>query len=309
MFKRIYISILLGLLFTGLSVLAGSLAPDNPVSPGAGSYTLSDIYEQITVGTNSSPHTFPPAITPPASSLTTLTDLWSIIPPFMTLVLGDLDSGILPAGIYPDPTDLTVVEPNLMAENIVSGITMLGIIGTCEVAPPEPFVETFEGNLDAWTTLSGSWVTSSGFLQKQTDGHQAIKVSDIDAENGIIEIEIKPFANFQGVVFRVQDDDNYYFAALHPDGDQSIWLIKKEGGVESTLAQSERIPSLNWEGTWYDFKIEYETEVGGLRVKLWLDNTLYLNYLDADPAWESGGIGCRAYYPEAYWDDFIFTFI
>lgn len=134
MFKRINSLILLGILFVSFSALAGSFTP-SPVSPGAGNYTLSDIYNKLTSGSFIySAHTFNPTGTP-ASTFVTLSQVWNAIPPHKTLAVHGLDTGIWPAGIYSTATDLRTIEPNLTAANIASGTVMFGITGT--YIPPD----------------------------------------------------------------------------------------------------------------------------------------------------------------------------
>jgi len=145
MFKQIYISILLGIFFLGASVLAGTFTP-TPASPGASPYTLSDIYDRISSNTFSySAHSFNPATTPDSTGIT-LTQLWNIIPPHQTLAAHGLDSGTLAAGIY-GATDLTIVEPNLIAANIATGTSIFGVVGTyilSRAALGEPCVVTVD---------------------------------------------------------------------------------------------------------------------------------------------------------------------
>jgi len=127
-FKQTYISILSGIFFIGMSAVAGTFIP-SPASPGASPYTLSDIYDRISSNTFSySTHSFNPATTPDSTGIT-LTQLWNIIPPHQTLAAHGLDSGTLDAGIY-EATDLTTVEPNLIAANIATGTSIFGVVGT-----------------------------------------------------------------------------------------------------------------------------------------------------------------------------------
>ncbi len=146
MFRQIYKIIILGIFFVATGVLAGTFTPA-PAEPGAGLYTLSDIYNTITDSNYShATHDFSPASsTDFGGTFVTLAQIWNAIPPFRTLSEGGLDSGVLEGGIYATTTDLTAVEPNLLAANIATGTTMFGITGTCKPKPAGTFSLSFDG--------------------------------------------------------------------------------------------------------------------------------------------------------------------
>jgi len=174
------------------------------------------------------------------------------------------------------------------------------------------FTESFD-SLDAWTVLSGSWVLSGGTLSKGASSPSAIAVTGLEAEEGTIQTRIDPYANLSGVIFREQDDDNYYFAALNPNYPPSILLFKHESGADIPLDSISFSEGLLPVGAnhWHDLKVSYQNESEGMRVEIWLDGVSYINYLDTTPAWLSGGIGCRGYYGGSgeyhYWDDFSYS--
>ena len=117
----------MGLLFTSVGVIAGSFTP-SPDSPDSSFFTLSDIRNKITDPDYSySEHSFSP-VTLPASTFTTLTEIWDAIS-WKTLN----NSGTVEAGFYAT-TSLDIVEPNLLSANIASGTSVFGVEGSCEIA-------------------------------------------------------------------------------------------------------------------------------------------------------------------------------
>lgn len=125
MLKKVYILIILGIFLTSVAVFAASPAP--------GDYTLLDIFNKLTtVDYSASTHNLEPSIGPSVGTMQTLTEIWNAIPPFKTLMAGDLSTGILPAGIYASTTDLSIIEPNLLASNIATGTVLFGVTGTCQ---------------------------------------------------------------------------------------------------------------------------------------------------------------------------------
>ena len=138
MYKKVFIIILAGILFTNGVAFAFFMTPGEPSYSSR--YTLADIYSHISSSNDSYPeHTFAPA-TGPNSTPLTLTDLWNAIPPLKTLIAGDLSSGIFPNGIYSTTTDLTVIDSNLKPENIATGTIMFGITGTCQGIPTDNLI-------------------------------------------------------------------------------------------------------------------------------------------------------------------------
>lgn len=155
MSKKIYNLILIGLFFTTTGVLAGSFTP-TPADPGASTYTLSDIYNKVSSSTFSySAHDFVPASTPDGTFVT-LADIWNNIPPLRVLIEGDLDTGVLSGGIYTSATNLLDIEPNLLPENIATGTSLFGVVGTC-VGPTIP-----EDGLLAYWSFDGDADDDSG---------------------------------------------------------------------------------------------------------------------------------------------------
>lgn len=179
--KRIYSLIFLGILFVTASAFAGSFTP-SPITPGAGSYTLSDIYNKISLNSFSYfSHSFSPAIAP-SNTYVTLSQIWNIIPPHKTLTAHSLDSGILPASIFSTTADLKAAEPNLVASNIAAGKTIFGIVGTyvpsnaslsLDVTPPSvvsftisSFAVSLAVNVTGFVALDDVAVT--GYLLTET---------------------------------------------------------------------------------------------------------------------------------------------
>jgi len=201
MFKKITNLILLGTLFLSAAVFAGTFSP-TPTSPGASDYTLSDIYNKISSSTYSySPHTFAPATTPNSTYLT-LTEIWDAIPPFKTLISGDLSSGLLLGGIYDTVTDLATIEPNLIPENIALGTTIFGVEGSYEVSGCDATCQALRNGLIAYYPLdtdtddySGSGLNGANNGTTQTTGN----VDGAYSLNGSTYINISNDSSFENI--------------------------------------------------------------------------------------------------------------
>lgn len=134
MFKKTFFNILTGLLFITALVVAGSLEP-SPASPDSSQYTLENIFLKISSSTYEgaveADHSFVSAESP-APTFSSLSDIWNGIS-WQTLD----NSGTMIGGFYAT-TSLETAEPNLIADNIKSGVTIFGVEGGC--ATPEAVV-------------------------------------------------------------------------------------------------------------------------------------------------------------------------
>src|SRR3989344_4621865 len=153
------------------------------------------------------------------------------------------------------------------------------------------FFDSFD-NLNNWTILSGTW-SANGILYKDSTGHEAIIAKGITASEGIIITGIKPsmLGNYNGIIFRVQNNSNYYFAVLHRD-DNRIVLMKRENGIDIELNSV----SVGFDNSWHDMIVKYVTENNGMNVKIWYDGQLSMNSTIISPVFLNGSIGARAYY-------------
>jgi hypothetical protein len=175
------------------------------------------------------------------------------------------------------------------------------------------FNDNFSGDLSRWTTLSGSWSISGGALYKGSSCHCVEKVSSVNALNGIVESKINGVnLNYNGVVFRVQNDSNYYYAVLHPDGVNGceIMWLKRINGADTIIYTLPNSLPVCWPSTRnYILKVVYSTEGAGIRAKMYLDNnqTPIMDYLETPASIPlPGSVGARSYSSGITWDDFNF---
>jgi len=109
--KQIFIPLIVSVLVVGGVIFAGDLTPITQ-TPEATYVTLEDIYEKLTTGVTTTEKSFTPSASTDTPTMHTLTEIFDLI--------YDLDT-------------LTTVEPDLTAENIVSGTTIFGVEGSAEI--------------------------------------------------------------------------------------------------------------------------------------------------------------------------------
>lgn len=94
------------------------------------------------------------------------------------------------------------------------------------------------------------------------------------------------------VLFRFQDVRNFYYFILKTNG---IELGKREKGdffgpSSQIFLFTSNLPTLRL-GEWYDIKIEVvNLKKSSVRIRVWLNNTMIINYLDNETTLLFGGI-------------------
>ena len=124
--KELLISIAATLIVFGGVVLAGTITPPTN-TPSATFYTLNDIYNKITDPNYSySAHNLAAIEQTNQTTMHSVSEIYDIVPAHRTL---SSSSTAMTAGIYATTT-ISIIEPNLLPENIASGTEIFGVVGT-----------------------------------------------------------------------------------------------------------------------------------------------------------------------------------
>jgi len=137
--KQIIFSALAFLIILGGTILAGSLIPTGPVGTPT-MYTLSDIYNKLTIPsyTSSPTHSVSTTSLPTTGTMNTLSEIWSAIPSYLT---GDTSNATstrsgttltltIPRGISDGTSTLSTTSAGLIAGNILASANVFGLTGT-----------------------------------------------------------------------------------------------------------------------------------------------------------------------------------
>lgn len=106
-FKQLLIPLLASIFVIGGVILAGYLTPTNE-TPEATYVTLEDIYEKLTTGATTTEKSFTPTEGTDTATMHTLQEIFDLI--------------------Y-DTATMVTVEPNLVVDNIIDGISIFGVEG------------------------------------------------------------------------------------------------------------------------------------------------------------------------------------
>jgi len=141
--KQTIFSALAFLIILGGTILAGSLIPTGPVGTPT-MYTLSDIYNKLTIPsyTSNPTHSVSTTSLPTSGTMNTLTEIWSAIPSYLT---GDTSNATstrsgttltltIPRGISDGTSTLSTTSAGLIAGNILASANVFGLTGTANDA-------------------------------------------------------------------------------------------------------------------------------------------------------------------------------
>src|SRR5206468_2016291 len=121
--------------------------------------------------------------------------------------------------------------------------------------------------------------------QTATADFPAIRLGDKVYTDLVVTVRFKPISGKDdqaaGIIFRVQDENNYYILRANALEDNVI-LFRYASGSRSTIKEgSVKVPS----GQWQELKVEVE----GNRFRGYLDDRLVVEA--TDDAYQAGGVG------------------
>lgn len=175
---------------------------------------------------------------------------------------------------------------------------------------PATFFDDFTDGNDTtplWTKSSGTWSIavdgSNVYAQTSTNIEAVATAGDVTWTDGAVSARVKIVSNGTGstgagVIFRHQDDNNYYFLQLREPDDQ-VRLWKKQSGSWTQLASVARTLST---GVFYTVDIN----LSGSLIEAYLDGETTPVISLTNASFSSGRLGLRAANASARFDDVVF---
>ncbi|MGW8918834.1 family 16 glycoside hydrolase [Paenibacillus lautus] len=192
---------------------------------------------------------------------------------------------------------------NVTVNNNVYGIVFAN-------SKPPLFSDNFEdGNTAGWTSMSGGWtVPTVGTNHVLSSGNQTT-TSLITANSGgswtdyVYEARLRmPITNANaGMVFRVQDANNYYMYRIH-SSNQQLELFKSVNG-QLTLVNSTPFTAI--EKQWYKVKAVMQ----GNTISCYVDGELKMEWTNPVTELTAGGIGFRTTSAGVHFDDAVVSLL
>lgn len=144
---------------------------------------------------------------------------------------------------------------------------------------------------------SPAFVIIQGATLKEADHYPLALLREVQAKNVTVSVYLKLMGGEMdksaGLIWRVQDKDNYY-AALASALDDQLHLLKIVQGAPTELAKAPIKIDVEFEraelsptGGWYQLKVEAK----GTRIKIWFQDEKVLEISDAVPAAQAGRVG------------------
>jgi hypothetical protein len=164
---------------------------------------------------------------------------------------------------------------------------------------------TFDNNADGWTVANGTWTAQNG-VYSVAAGEAAMHsiVGDVNWTDYVLEAKVRLDAgNWAGLVFRAQNEFEYYVYYLNvPDNKSELWR-HRQGAFDARNAITSNIPATNItivNGEWLDVQVVVE----GDTFRFWINGELQGELQDTvGPSYASGMIGVWAWDTAASFDD------
>jgi hypothetical protein len=140
---------------------------------------------------------------------------------------------------------------------------------------------------------SPAFVMIQGGTREEADHYALALLREVQAKNVTLSVYLKPMGGkldkSAGLIWRVQDKDNYY-AAFASALDDQVHLFKMVRGSPAELAKAPIPIDVEFErtelsptGGWYPLKVEAK----GTRIQIWFQNEKVLEI--SDPAFTTAG--------------------
>lgn len=139
------------------------------------------------------------------------------------------------------------------------------------------FTADFAQGATGWRVVRGNWqVTASGYRQSSADIDCRAIAGDVNWTDYTLTLRARKLGGAEGflIMFRVRDDNNWYWWNLGGWGNSKHAVEKCVGGGKSIV--SNEVPGSIETGRWYDIRIE----VLGNRIRCYLDGKLIHDFED-----------------------------
>ena len=165
-----------------------------------------------------------------------------------------------------------------------------------------------EAQLEEWNIISGTWqiekddVNNSNVVSGEGDNDLILAIGDADWADYTVEFEASGLTDDIGIVFRLQDINNYCAFLLAPSLNLSEWFLK-EGGVfdENVGEKGDSLGvSIN---EWHKCKLVVE----GMQASIFVDDEEPFDPLEIKDGFENGGIGLRQWADHGHYDNVMIS--
>jgi len=178
------------------------------------------------------------------------------------------------------------------------------IIGfPCQLLQAGELAWDFDENTGEWEAAKGIWQVKDGVYHQKQRWGEAIHslVGETSWTNYTLQAQVRIHeGNWAGVVFRAQDEFQYYVYLFCPKEKVSELWLHKAGGPFSRQAIDEHIDAINVgldRRVWLNFQVQVENS----HISLFINGQLQAEFIDE--TYKSGKIGVWAWDTIASFDN------
>lgn len=168
----------------------------------------------------------------------------------------------------------------------------------------------FEDNaqLDEWEIISGTWqlendeIINSSVASGEGADDLILAIGDDTWTDYTVEFEANGLTDDIGIVFRLQDINNYCGFLLAPNLDLSEWFLKAGGAFDENLGEKGNNLGVST-NEWHKYKLVVE----GMQASIFVDNQEAFDPLDIMDGFEQGRIGLRQWGDHGHYDNVLIS--
>jgi len=165
-----------------------------------------------------------------------------------------------------------------------------------------------EAQLEEWSIISGTWqiekddVNNSNVASGEGADDLILAIGDESWADYTVEFEANGLTDDIGIVFRLQDINNYTAFLIAPSVNLSEWFVKQGGAFDENVGNKsdDRGISIN---EWHKYKLVVE----GMQASIFVDDEEPFDPLDIADGFESGGLGLRQWGDHGHYDNVLIS--
>jgi hypothetical protein len=165
-----------------------------------------------------------------------------------------------------------------------------------------------EAQLEEWNVIGGTWqiekddVSNSNVVSGEGAGDLILAIGDADWADYTVQFEANGLTDDIGIVFRLQDINNYCAFLLAPSLNLSEWFVKEGGAFDENVGRKgdNLGVSIN---EWHKYKLV----VKGMQARIFVDDEEPFDPLEIMDGYENGGIGLRQWADHGHYDNVLIS--
>lgn len=193
---------------------------------------------------------------------------------------------------------------------VLDTVAICFILSSLPLGSGEALFFDFEdkAQLEEWNVLGGTWqmekdeVSNSNVASGEGDGDLILAIGDESWADYTIEFEANGLTDDIGIVFRLQDINNYYGFLLAPNLNLSEWFLKQGGAFDENLGRKGNNLGVST-NEWHKYKLVVE----GMQAQILVDGEEPFDPLEIGKGYEKGRIGLRQWADHGHYDNVLIS--